>query len=189
MSHFSIVSQLYQISADPLITSQNFGNVSICMGKDLDPGALEQLIVELLGSIPTCVIATCHRDIPRASTVEFFPLGTTLYILTEGGTKVRNVLRNPHVSIAVHVPFTGWENVRGVQITGIAELGRKGSPIFKEGLEAYRKRKELEMAELPDFMHVIKVIPRSIEYIDVSLGERGFNMRQRLRSNKGLPPP
>jgi len=159
------------------------------MGRELDSEVLERLIMELLRSAPVCVIATCSHDIPRASTVEFFPLGTSLYIVTEGGTKVRNISKNRHVSVAIHASFTGWEGVKGVQITGTAELGKKGSRVFKEGREAYRNRKGLKKAELPDFMEVIKVTPSIIEYIDVSLGDKGFKVRQILRRDDTLSPP
>jgi uncharacterized pyridoxamine 5'-phosphate oxidase family protein len=155
----------------------------LTMRRELDSEVLERLIIELLRSAPVCVIATCSHDIPRASTVEFFPLGTTLYIVTEGGTKVQNILNNPHVSVAIHASFTGWESVKGLQITGTAELGKKGSRVFKEGLEAYRNRKGLKRAELPDFMDVVKVTPSSMEYIDFSLEEKGFNVRQLLKKD------
>ena len=159
------------------------------MERDLDSKVLEGLIIELLRSVPVCVIATCSHDIPRASTVEFFPLGTTLYIVTEGGTKVRNISANPHVSVAIHAPFTGWESVKGVQITGTAEVGKKGSRVFKEGLQAYRNRKGLKRAELSDFMEVVKVIPSSIEYIDFSLEDKGFNVRQLLKRDNTFHLP
>ena len=159
------------------------------MERDLESEVLEGLIMELLRSAPVCVIATCSHDIPRASTVEFFPLGTTLYIVTEGGTKVRNISTNPRVSVAIHTPFTGWESVKGVQITGTAELGKKGSRVFKEGLEAYRNRKGLKRAELPDFMDVVKVTPVSIEYIDFSLEDKGFNVRQLLKRDNTFHLP
>jgi hypothetical protein len=47
----------------------------------------------------------------------------------------------------------------------------------------------LKKAELPDFMEVIKVTPSIIEYIDVSLGDKGFKVRQILRRDDTLSPP
>jgi hypothetical protein len=116
--------------------------------------------------------------------VEFFPLGATLYILTEGGKKIENIRNNPLVSLSVHGHFSGWASVRGLQISGTAEIGTQGSGIFTEGTEAYRKRRRLKSAVLPDFMHVIKVRPRKIEYIDATLEERGFSIRQELEYDK-----
>jgi len=147
------------------------------MGKTLHRREIERLVLELLKGEPTCVMATCRDDVPRASTVEFFPSGTTLYVLTEGGRKVENVRRNPQVSVAVHAPFTGWKNVRGVQITGTAEIAERGSPVFDEGLDAYRDRRRLRQCDLPEFITIIKITPVRIEYIDTSLQRKGFKVR------------
>lgn len=68
---------------------------------------VEHLIIRLLETCPLRVVATCSDNIPRASTVEFFPVGTTLYIPAEGGKKIENSERNPHVSVAIHADFTG----------------------------------------------------------------------------------
>jgi hypothetical protein len=114
--------------------------------------------------------------------VEFFPMGTTLYILTEGGIKIENIKRNPHVSIAIHADFTGWSDVKGVQITGTAEIGEKGSSIFNEGVSAYNRRRGLQSTagSLPDFMNVIKVTPAKLEYLDATLGEKDYKVRYTL---------
>ena len=138
--------------------------------------------MRLLEACHLCVVATCADDIPRASTVEFFPIDTTLYILTEGGQKIENIRRNPHVSIAIHAEFTGWSDVRGLQITGIAEIGEKGSAVFHEGLRAYKRRRGSENASLslPDFMTVIKVKPAKFEYLDASLAAKGYKVRHTL---------
>ncbi len=127
-----------------------------------------------------CVIATCSEGVPRASPVEFFPLGTTIYVLTEGGKKIENIKKNPRVSIGIHAPFTEWKKIRGLQITGTAELGRKNSKIFEEGTQAYRKRRGSPSAVLPETINVVRVVPQEMEYVDVSLGEKGFAVRQYL---------
>jgi hypothetical protein len=150
------------------------------MEKELSRGELERLISRLLKEETVCVIATCSQDVPRASTVEFFPSGTTLYILTEGGEKVINILKNPHVSVAIHAPFAGWESVRGLQITGTAQIGRKGSKIFEEGVDAYRNRRGDENLTLSDFMIVIRVMPERVEYVETVLGNRGLKVRHTL---------
>lgn len=150
------------------------------MPKGFTQKELEDLITEFMKARATCVIATCSDTIPRASTVEFFPSGLAVYILTEGGRKLENIKKNPQVSIAISDAFTNWESLRGLQITGAAEIGTKGSDIFMEGLEAYRKRRGKQNASLPDFMNVIKVIPVQIEYIDTRLAKRGYPIRNIL---------
>ena len=158
------------------------------MKKQLEQRRLERLIRALLKEQTVCVLATCSRDVPRASTVEYFPSGITLYILTEGGKKIGNIRDNPHVSVAVHAPFSGWPSVKGVQITGLAEIGEPGDTVFEEGRKSYGIRRGLKKAVLPDFMKVIKITPSDIEYLDASLGGKGYSARQILLcAKKGDP--
>ncbi|MGD0884567.1 MAG: hypothetical protein ABSA46_06775 [Thermodesulfovibrionales bacterium] len=58
------------------------------MGKKLDRNNLGRSISGLLKAEPTSVIATCRKNMPRSSTVEFSPSDTTIYILTEYGEKL-----------------------------------------------------------------------------------------------------
>jgi hypothetical protein len=152
------------------------------MEHELSRQHVEELIISLLEACPLCVIATCSDNIPRASTVEFFPMGTTLYILTEGGKKIENIKRNPHVSVAIHAEFTGWSDVKGLQITGTAEIGERGSSIFNEGVRAYKRRRgsQSPVLSLPDFMNVIKVKPAKLEYLDATLAGKGYEVRHTL---------
>ncbi len=149
-------------------------------GKALSRDKLEQYIVDFMKAHGTCVLATCSDNKPRASTVELFPLGATLYILTEGGRKIENIRKNPRVSVAMAKQYTGLENLKGLQIDCIAEIGEVGSQVFMEGVEAYRLRRKLKSALIPDFMLVIKIIPKKMEYLDTSLSKKGFSVRQVL---------
>jgi hypothetical protein len=149
------------------------------MERELSKQELEHLIVDLLKEQSLCVIATCSDNAPRASTVEYFPIATSIYILTEGGVKIDNIIHNPNVSIAIHAPFTGWQTVKGIQITGIAEIGRRGSSVYEEGLDAFNKRRG-QIGTVPDIMSIIKVKPSKIEYLDTALGNKGFKVRHTL---------
>jgi general stress protein 26 len=150
------------------------------MKRELSRQGLEHLIIDFLREQSLCVIATCSKNMPRASTVEFFPIDTTIYVLTEGGQKIENILQNPHVSVAIHAPFTGWQRVKGLQITGIAEIGRKGSRVFEEGLEALNRRRQ-RIANVPGLMQVIKIEPRKMEYLDTTLGKEYSEVRHTLQ--------
>ena len=103
------------------------------MERELSKQELEHLIVDLIKG--TISVRDCHlfRHIPRASTVEYFPIATTIYILTEGGVKIENIIHNPDVSIAIHAPFAGWQTVRGIQITGTCR-------DREEGVQGYMKK-------------------------------------------------
>lgn len=149
--------------------------------KPLSRARLERLIVDFVKGRSMCVLATCSEGRPRASAVEFFPNGLTLYILTEGGRKIENIGKNPFVSAAIYTPFLGWENIKGVQVSGSAKIGLTGSRVFKEGVRAYRERLGKKEAVVPDFLKVIKVIPEEIEYLDTTLKSKDLAVRYTLR--------
>src|SRR5271157_5370044 len=130
---------------------------------------LESLIIDFIKTQGMCVLATCRDGLPRASAVEFFPEGTTLYILTEGGLKLGNLAANHNVSVAIHTQFTGT-----------AKVGNSGSSIFNEGVEAYKKRRGLKSVSVPEFMSIIKVTPQKIEYLDTTLKAKGLDTRHIL---------
>jgi general stress protein 26 len=140
---------------------------------------VERLIIEFMEQQGMCVLATCSGGVPRASPVEFFPAGTILYVLTEGGRKIENLEKNPRVSVAIHTQFTGWDSIKGIQMTGTAEIGGKGSAIFAEGAKAYADRKK-EAVMLPDSMNVIRIAPQKIEYLDTTLRAKGYDVKHVL---------
>lgn len=141
---------------------------------------LQQRIVDFLATQGMCVLATCSMNVPRASAVEFFPAGTTLYILTKGGRKVENISQNAAVSVAVHTQFIGWEKIKGIQLTGIAGIGRHGSAIFHEGVEAYRRRKGRDARSVPETLFSIRITPLRIEYLDMTLRAEGYSPKQEI---------
>jgi hypothetical protein len=85
-----------------------------------------------------CVLATCRNDVPRATPLEYHSKELTFYFVAERGTKLRNIRSNPNVSVAIFLPYKGWNSTKGAQITGKAKIiSRKSSREFREGLEAY----------------------------------------------------
>jgi len=72
----------------------------------------------------TClVLATSYKNSPRATPLEFFNEGLTLYIFAEPSTKIANIRHNPLVSAAVYQqPLDHSVLQRSLQIFGKAEL-------------------------------------------------------------------
>ncbi|MBW1856504.1 MAG: pyridoxamine 5'-phosphate oxidase family protein [Deltaproteobacteria bacterium] len=63
------------------------------------------------------VLATCANNKPRATTLEFFNEGLTVYILGEPGGKIANIKRNPAVSAVVYEQCSGQKRENGTSIT------------------------------------------------------------------------
>ena len=67
------------------------------------------------------VLATSHKDQPRATALEFFNEGLTLYILGVPGGKIANIKRNPRVSAFIYEqPMDHSKTQPSLQIFGTA---------------------------------------------------------------------
>jgi hypothetical protein len=93
--------------------------------------------------------------------------------------------KNPNVSIGIFLPYKGWDNAKGAQITGKAKvISRENSTEFKEGSAAYQWEKTAKEPGLKKFaetgVELVKVEPEKIEFIDMSFKKIGFSSRQTL---------
>jgi len=69
------------------------------------------------------VLATYVNNQPRATVLEFFNEGMTIYIFGEPGIKIANIKRNPRVSAAIYEqPLDHGKFQKSLQIFGTAEL-------------------------------------------------------------------
>jgi hypothetical protein len=86
------------------------------------------------------VLATSYRDTPRATVLEFFNEGLTIYIFGEPGGKIANLKRNPKVSAVIYEqPLDHGKFQRSLQIFGSAELinVRNNSKIFNTKMKKW----------------------------------------------------
>ena len=69
------------------------------------------------------VLATAANNRPRATVLEFFNEGLTIYIWGEPGGKIANIKRNPSVSAVIYEqPLNHGRFQRSIQLFGKAEL-------------------------------------------------------------------
>jgi len=152
--------------------------------KRMSPKDLEKRIIQFLKEQNMCVLATCSNDVPRATPIEYHSKGTTMYFVGEPGTKLKNIKNNPNVSIGIFLPYLGWDSAKGAQVTGKAKIiSKKNAAEFKEGLAAYqweKAAKELGIKTFPETVKLVKVEPKKIEFIDMSLKKMGYTPRQTL---------
>ena len=107
--------------------------------KHLSKTDLEQEIIDYLSKKHPCSLATCGKDgMPRISVVDYINEGLTIYILSEGGTKFKNIRENNHVAIGIGTSTQTTRSVRGVNIRGIAEVFADDTPEFAHGKKLFR---------------------------------------------------
>jgi len=86
------------------------------------------------------VLATSYKDRPRATALEFFNEGLTLYILGVPGGKIANIKRNPRVSAFIYEqPMDHRTTQPSLQIFGTAELitVRSNARLFRAKLKKW----------------------------------------------------
>jgi len=86
------------------------------------------------------VLATSYDDEPRATPLEFFNEGFTLYIFGEPGGKIANIKRNSKVCAAIYEqPLDHAKIQKSLQVWGNAELisVRNDKEMFLEKVEKW----------------------------------------------------
>ncbi len=84
-----------------------------------------------------------------------------------------------HVGIAVFEPYSGFGKLKGLQVEGTAEMVEPFSQEYLKLME-HRKIPVDAMKRLPQPMHLIKVVPRTYDYLDSGLKDEGYGSRQRV---------
>ena len=151
--------------------------------KKMDRQEVERRIASFLRSCNICVLATCKDDVPRATPIEYYSEGLTVYVVADPGTKIVNLKANPRISVGIYnTPYTNWFDwkiVRGIQITGKPVLINDDNPDYFEAMKIYNWRLYSTVAgrqldKPPTGRTIIKVEPLKIEYRDLGLLAEGF---------------
>jgi nitroimidazol reductase NimA-like FMN-containing flavoprotein (pyridoxamine 5'-phosphate oxidase superfamily) len=137
--------------------------------------ALKEKIKTFLKNHRICALATCCQGIPRSTPVRYRSLDFTIYIFTEGGGKVKNIVDNPNVSVSVVGTYSGFQSVAGLQLWGKAEIIRLGDgKRYEEAKKIIRmeERADLKKLDLQGMkpMDVIKIKVKRARYLNFPEG-------------------
>lgn len=146
-------------------------------GELMEGEALKEQMEGFLKEHNTCVLATACQNTVRATPIEYTYLDGCIYMLSEGGEKFANLLRNPKVSIGIYNNYTGLGNIGGMQVTGEAQLVETGSPEYKRLLE-YKGLAMEKISSLPIVLNLIKIVPGKMELLDSRAAKKGYNVKQ-----------
>lgn len=137
---------------------------------------LKAKVSEFLEEHRLCTLATCSGGVPRSTPVRYRSRGLTIYILTEGGGKVKNIRENPKVSVSLYGEYSGFQSVRGLQIWGeaeIIELEDRERYLEAKGIINLEEREDLKRAGVRDVrpdMRIIKVETRRARFLSFPEG-------------------
>lgn len=100
-------------------------------------------------------------------------------MLSEGGLKFHGLEGNKNVCLAIYDSYTGFGQLGGMQISGIAELVEPWTDEYME-LLALKKIAAENLKKLPTTLYLIKVTPTRIDFLYSKFKNLGFDSRQHL---------
>jgi hypothetical protein len=88
----------------------------------VDPGLRQEILSILEGGANDMTITTTREDgYPQATTVSYVSDGLAIYSgCPAGSEKAINIARSDKVSPTVNLPYSSWDEIRGVSIGGRA---------------------------------------------------------------------
>lgn len=137
----------------------------------LSDDELRERIIRFLKDHTICTLATCANNIPRATPVRYRSHGLDIFILTEGGGKLKNIMENQNVSVSITSDYSGFKSVTGLQLWGIAEIiKRRDGQRFDEAwtllkLEEREDLKTVQIKAIPCGMCIIKITVQKARFL------------------------
>jgi nitroimidazol reductase NimA-like FMN-containing flavoprotein (pyridoxamine 5'-phosphate oxidase superfamily) len=140
--------------------------------KALTRQELEAEIISYLDKKQALSLGTVGADgAPRISVVDYVNDGLTIYVYTEGGRKLDNLRHDKRVAAGLGSSARTFRSVRGVNITGIADVFSDDDPEYAEAMKLFQPifeamEKELGIKiEFPKGMRrIIRITPQTMVY-------------------------
>ena len=145
----------------------------------LDPARLKQMAEAYILANNTCALATGTGAYVRCTPIEYSWHDGCFWMFSEGGKKFIGLADNPNVCLAIFDRYQGFGSLRGMQVTGRAELVEPFSEVYLAHA-AYKKLSLEFLRRLKSPMHLIRVRPARIDCLFSDFKELGCGPRQTL---------
>ena len=100
-------------------------------------------------------------------------------MFSEGGEKFAALEKNKNVCLDIFDKYEGFGKLKGMQVTGEAELVAPFSDEYNAAAE-FRKIPLDALKKMPHTMILIKVQPKKIEFLNSDFKKDGADSRQML---------
>jgi hypothetical protein len=125
----------------------------------------------------TCALATGFGKFIRCTPIEYMYFDGAFWMFTEGGEKFTGLKDNPAVCIAIFDRYGGFGKLKGMQVSGKAELPELFSEVYNRAAERKKIPPEA-LKKLNHPMYLIKIVPEKIEFLNSDFKNKGFDSRQ-----------
>ena len=87
----------------------------------MSPDALNTIVMDLMASVTTMTLATCRQNTPRATDLYFANEKLDLVFFSSMDAEhSRNLSYNQNCSATMHPQVSGWREIKGIRVEGIA---------------------------------------------------------------------
>lgn len=148
-------------------------------GKQMPREELIESINKFINTNDTCAMATATDDLVRCTPIEYKYVNGKFYLISEGGLKFKALEKNKNVSLAIYDKFSGFSNLKGLQVTGVAEVIEDFSLAYEEGIKARGLNLET-LKKRSAVVHLIIVTPTKVEFTNADFKDLGYFVRQTL---------
>lgn len=145
----------------------------------LDQAKLQAMVEDYIQSNNTCALATGIGDYVRCTPIEYSYHDGCFWMFSEGGKKFIGLAKNSNVCLAIYDKYEGFGKLRGIQVTGRAQLVEP----FSEAYNAHAAIKKIPLdalRKLKSPMHLIRVRPTRMDCLFSDFKELGCAPRQAL---------
>jgi len=146
----------------------------------LDRETLKKAINDYVSGKNMCTLTSGIGEFVRSTPIEYLYVNGCFYFFTEGGLKFKGILQNPNVSISIYDDYSGMQNLKGLQVSGRAEVIPIDSDEYKEIVEV-KKLNLKNINKLPVNLNLLKVYPMKFEFLNSDFKGYEVDLKQVLK--------
>lgn len=124
-----------------------------------------------------CTLCTGSGDMVIGTPIEYMYEAGNMYIITEGGRKFINILKNDKVSAAVYNEYEGFTKLKGLQLKGKVEIISIDDPQYDRILEM-KKLKPENVKKLNMIMNVLRIKLERADFLCSEIKTKGYDAKQ-----------
>lgn len=143
----------------------------------MDPASLRTKMEEYINANNTCALATGVDSFIRNTPIEYSYHDGFFWMFSEGGEKFVGLEKNPNICIAIFDKYSGFGNLKGLQVMGTAELVEPFSDEYNAHA-AYKKIPLTALQKMDPPMNLIKIAPIEADFLNSDFKKDGFDSRQ-----------
>lgn len=155
----------------------NHWKIKDSSSEKLDKDTLLKEIGQYIEENNTCALATGNGKFVRVTPIEYAYHDGAFWMFSEGGEKFTALEQNKNVCLAIYDKYEGFGKLKGMQVTGIAEMVEYFSEEYNAAAD-YKKIPLEALRKLPEPMNLIKVMPVKIEFLNSEFKKYGCASRQ-----------